>query len=91
MIPVPNEVLNYLAESFAFEPSSLEKIGGGREDSDGIVYASGNGSTRRTLKIIAKNINDASAHFKTFERVRFFAYLGKTGGNPPHFNGEMKA
>jgi len=77
MIPVSNEVLNYLAESFAFEPSTLEKIGGGREDSDGVVYASGYGLTRRTLKIIAKNINDASAYFKTFERAHFFAYLGE--------------
>ena len=35
MITVPNEIFAYLAKKFSFEPGTLAKIGGGREDSDG--------------------------------------------------------
>ena len=79
MIPVPKNVLSFFVESFSFNPNSLEKIGGGREDSDGVVYSEVDGSPKHVLKIIVSNINDTSAQFKTMERARFFAYLGNQG------------
>ena len=61
MIPVPNDVFTCLAKKFSFEPGTLTRIGGGRENSDGAVYATGN-EPRRTLKITAHKINDTTAH-----------------------------
>jgi hypothetical protein len=39
MIPVPQTVLSALARSFGTTAADLSRFGGGREDSDGIVYA----------------------------------------------------
>ena len=39
MIPVPQTVLESLARSFGTTAAELSHFGGGREDSDGIVYA----------------------------------------------------
>ena len=77
MIPVPDNVLINLANAFSFDPIAMEKIGGGREDSDGVIYSYGNDSSRRLLKIIAKKLNDTFAYNNTLERARFFAYLGE--------------
>jgi Ser/Thr protein kinase RdoA (MazF antagonist) len=76
MIPVPHDVLDCLSRKFSFEPDTLTKIGGGREDSDGVVYTSYNEPRKRIIKITAHKADDASADFKLSERAKFFAYLG---------------
>ena len=77
MIPVPDKALKYLADAFSFDCNNMKKFGGGREDSDGVIYSHGKGKSRHVLKIISKNLNDAFAYSHTLERARFFEYLGK--------------
>ena len=79
MKPVPAEVLHTLARSFAFDPTALQQIGGGRIDSDGVVYAAGEENRKRVLKITHHDRSETHALPFALERTRFFAYLGANG------------
>jgi Ser/Thr protein kinase RdoA (MazF antagonist) len=80
MIPVPQYALESLARSFGTVAANLYYFGGGREESDGVVYAYPHEDTRRLLKIIAVPIDDQSrGMFCLQERLRFMRFLGENG------------
>ena len=58
MIPVPQPVLQLLAESFGTTADCFRHLGGGHESSDGIVYAYPYKDTQRLLKIMAIPCDD---------------------------------
>lgn len=77
MIPVPETILSELCLQSGIQPQSLEYLGGGRRDSDGIVYEYSHPTGKRVLKIIAIP-NDQPEGFLAFrERLKFIHYLGE--------------
>lgn len=52
MNPVPHSVLESLAQCFGTGVAELSQFGGGREESDGVVYAYPHEDRRRWLKIL---------------------------------------
>ncbi len=80
MIPVPQSALEALAQSFGTTAANLRHFGGGREESDGVVYAYPHQDTRRLLKIIAIPAeNPHAGMFCLDERLRFMRFLGENG------------
>ncbi len=78
MIPVPSSILAVLLERF--KAPTAEKFGGGREDSDGVVYAYPYGAGRRLLKILAFPVEEQQKAIFCFEeRLRFMRFLGENG------------
>ena len=78
MIPVPSQVLEQLAAFYGVQADQLRRFGGGREDSDGIVYSYPSGTGRQLLKILA--IPEKDQHRGLFcldERLRFVRFLGE--------------
>ena len=85
MIPVPRPVLEALALRYRAAPDTLAHFGGGRPESDGIVYAYPSGEGRRMLKVIAIPLEGASRAMRCFdERLRFTHYLGTHGARIAH-------
>jgi Ser/Thr protein kinase RdoA (MazF antagonist) len=80
MIPISNTALQALAQTFQIAPDTLAHFGGGREDSDGIVYAYPFGDARRLLKILAfPEADSRRGLFCLDERLRFMRFLGENG------------
>jgi len=80
MIPVPQTVLESLARSFGTTATDLSHFGGGREDSDGIVYAYPFGAARRLLKVMAFSIDEQRRGLLCLEeRLRFMRFCGENG------------
>jgi Ser/Thr protein kinase RdoA (MazF antagonist) len=82
VIPVPQSVRESLAQYFETEAGSLAHFGGGREESDGIVYAFPCGDSRRLLKVMV--IPEADCHRGLFcleERLRFARFMGENGAH----------
>jgi amicoumacin kinase len=80
MIPVPEPALEALAQAFGTTTSNLTHFAGGREDSDGVLYAYPHQENRRLLKIMA--IQEAETQrglLRLEERLRFMRYLGENG------------
>ena len=61
MIAVPPAILASLARAFGTTAEVLTHIGGGREDSDGVVYAYPYAEGRRLLKVMAFRVRGATA------------------------------
>jgi Ser/Thr protein kinase RdoA (MazF antagonist) len=80
MIPVPQPVLEKLAQSFGTPAGQLRHYAGGREESDGVIYAYPFGDTRRLLKILAIAAHDQKTGlFCLDERLKFMRFLGENG------------
>lgn len=80
MIPVPTTALAALARTFGANVADLAQYGGGREDSDGIIYAYPTDAGRRLLKIMAFPAEQQRiGMFYLAERLRFMRYLGENG------------
>src|SRR5512143_4128221 len=80
MIPVPDPVLESLSKTFGTKADSLSHFGGGREDSDGGVYAYPYQDRRRLLKILVIPVETQRRGLFCFEeRLRFMRYLGENG------------
>ena len=80
MIPVPQPVLDSLSRSFGAQADLLSHFGGGREDSDGVVYAYPYQDRQRLLKIMAIPVESQQRGLFCFEeRVRFMRFLGERG------------
>jgi Ser/Thr protein kinase RdoA (MazF antagonist) len=80
MIPVPQSALEALARSYGTAANDLRHFGGGREDSDGVVYAYPHEQTQRLLKIMAIPLADQRRGlFGLDERLRFMRFLGERG------------
>ncbi|MGD9101322.1 MAG: phosphotransferase [Anaerolineae bacterium] len=78
MIPVPQPVLEALAGSFGSTLANLDHFAGGREESDGVVYAYPHREARRLLKIMAIPVQEQrKGLFCLDERLRFMRYLGE--------------
>lgn len=80
MISVPDPVLETLAYSFGTTMSHLTHFAGGREDSDGVIYAYPHNENRRLLKIMT--VQEAEFQrglLRLEERLRFMRYLGEKG------------
>ena len=82
MIPVPQPVLEALATPFGTTAAHLSRFGGGKESSDGIVYAYPYKDTQRLLKIMA--ISAAGQRIGLLcleERLEFVRFLGENGAH----------
>ena len=80
MIPVPSAALEALARSYGTAASHLTHFGGGREDSDGIVYAYPHGDARRLLKVLVASAADQQQALLCLqERLRFAHFMGQQG------------
>lgn len=78
MRSVPEHVLSELAGRFGYAPETLAKLGGGREDSDGITYRTAT-TPAYVLKIIAANPQNPHAKMNAQARASFFSFLGQRG------------
>ncbi len=80
MIPVPEPMLESLAQLFSTTRDNLRHFGGGEPESDGVVYAYPYKDTQRLLKIMAIPVEEQRAgRFCLEERLRFMAFLGQNG------------
>ena len=80
MIPVPEPALEALAHAFGTTSSNLTHFSGGREDSDGVLYAYPHQGDRRLLKIMTvQEAETQSSLLNLEERLRFMRYLGENG------------
>jgi len=70
-------VLAALAAQFRMQPSSLSQLGGGREDSDGIVFTSPSPDGDRLLKVLAIAPGDQDGLRRFEERLNFVRFLGQ--------------
>lgn len=78
MIPIPDAIRAHLAARFAADPARMARLGGGGEESDGVVFTFPDGDTTRLLKILALP-DDGSALACFEERLRFTRFLGERG------------
>jgi Ser/Thr protein kinase RdoA (MazF antagonist) len=86
MIRVPENILSTLSAGFQVQPGELTYLGGGRIDSDGIVYTFTRDQQSFVLKILAFRQDDTDALVRLEERLKFVHFLGD-GGAPivnPH-------
>jgi len=80
MIPVPQPALKALAHSFDTTTTDLTHFAGGREDSDGVIYAYPHQGGRRLLKIMTIQEAEIQRGLQRLgERLRFMRYLGENG------------
>ena len=80
MIPVSPSALQALADRYRTTPEALAHFGGGRDDSDGIVYAYPYEGSSRLLKVMAIVEKDQQRGlFCLDERLHFMRYLGENG------------
>jgi amicoumacin kinase len=82
MIPVPEQTLNGLAQLFGLDSTNLVKFAGGREESDGVVYAYPFQNTKRLLKIMTfPEDKGQQGIFRLEERLGLMRFMGE-GGAP---------
>jgi Ser/Thr protein kinase RdoA (MazF antagonist) len=72
-------VLSALSARFQVQPGDLTYLGGGRIDSDGIVYTFTKDQQRFVLKILAFRRDDPNALVRLEERLKFVHFLGEQG------------
>lgn len=82
MKPLSEGQLRALLRPYRLMPADVRLLGGGREDSDGIVYAYDDGGTPMAVKLMAMEgpsgrYADTVAAYE--ERARFARYLGENG------------
>ncbi len=79
MIKVTEKVMSELCDKLSVSVKGLEFLGGGREDSDGIVYMYDSNGGRKVLKILAIPENQTDRLVSLEVRVRFANHLGENG------------
>lgn len=79
MITVTEEALSELCVKIGINKGALEYLGGGRGDSDGIVYTFTNGIRKMALKIIAIPKQEKETLDRLDLRIRYAGFLGKNG------------
>ncbi|WDV48175.1 phosphotransferase [Clostridiaceae bacterium M8S5] len=84
MINISEKIMGKLLKPYELQVSELEFLGGGREDSDGIVYSYLNKGSKMVFKTIAwkcdKEGFDDNVN-KNNERINFVHYAGQNGAN----------
>jgi Ser/Thr protein kinase RdoA (MazF antagonist) len=79
MIKVTESAMAEICGKLSINPKCLEFLGGGRGDSDGIVYTYNSGSGKMVLKILAIPENQIDRLHSLEVRVRYANYLGENG------------
>lgn len=80
MIPVPENVLANLAAAYDVPPAALSYFSGGREESDGVLYAYPFASQQRLLKVMAVPADkELMGLFQLEERLKFARFVGENG------------
>lgn len=80
MIALSDVILAKMAEKFGIDKASLSFLGGGREDSDGILYSYPTDGSERVLKILAIPYAEKEQAVKKMdERLKFVHFLGENG------------
>ncbi len=80
MIPVPQSTLETLAGFYGTIADHLKYFGGGREESDGVVYVYPSVEGQRLLKILAVPLENQRKGILAFEaRLQFMRFLGENG------------
>ncbi len=77
MIQLENKICNELAGRFGVGFEDLKYLGGGREDSDGIVYTFEKNQKKQVLKICVKENQREVERVKM--KLEFARYLGESG------------
>lgn len=76
MIKVPENVLDNLTLYYGINRSCLSFLGGGREDSDGVVWSYSLDGKDMVFKVLAIKADDVDGIIKLEERLKFVRYLG---------------
>jgi len=79
MIKVTEKAMTEICNKLSIDEKELEFLGGGREDSDGIVYTYNSRSGKMVLKILAIPENEIDKLHSLEVRVRYANYLGENG------------
>lgn len=79
MIAVEKHVLESLCKKIGTSIDQITYLGGGREDSDGIVYTYFENGKKKVLKILALELEKKRDLSAFEERVKFTNYLGENG------------
>ena len=81
MITVESHVLENLCKQIDISADKLTYLGGGREDSDGIVYTYEENGKKKVLKILGMELEKKRELSAFEERAKFTNYLGECGVN----------
>lgn len=84
MITIEDNILRILLKPYMLDISNLEFLGGGREDSDGIVYSYSNGNKKMVFKALSWKCSETEFENyveKNDERLKFINYAGQNGAN----------
>lgn len=76
---IPEEIFEDLARRFGYAPYLLTQFGGGREDSNGLVFRVDTPEGPRVLKIVEGMAQDPSALTRVRVRANFFSFLSERG------------
>lgn len=79
MEAVTGRAMAEICQKWGIDPGTLAFLGGGRGDSDGIVYAYPSARGKMVLKILALGENDADRLAALEVRARFARHLGESG------------
>jgi Ser/Thr protein kinase RdoA (MazF antagonist) len=79
LIRVPEHILSALSAGYQVQPADLFYLGGGRIDSDGIVYTFIRDHQTFVLKILALRWDDKDGLARLEERIKFVHFLGDHG------------
>ena len=77
MIKIPDNVLAELCCKFGTDKEKIKYLGGGREDSDGIVFTYPENEKISVLKILAIPIQETEGLSRLEERIKFANFLGQ--------------
>ncbi|SFU48129.1 Ser/Thr protein kinase RdoA involved in Cpx stress response, MazF antagonist [Clostridium sp. DSM 8431] len=81
MVEVSDEILDKLCKPYGISRSQLSFLGGGRKDSDGIVYTYNTKYGERVLKILAVPLNKKENYIAFKERFEYAKFLVLKGIN----------
>lgn len=79
MVKVSKKILNILCKPYEIEASQLEFLGGGREESEGIVYTYNIKDCKRVLKVLALPYNKKENYIAFKERFDYANFLVEKG------------
>lgn len=79
MIKVTKNAMAEICDKLSIYEKELKFLGGGREDSDGIVYTYDANNSKMVLKILAIPENQFDKLRSLEARIRYANYLGKNG------------
>ncbi len=81
MVEISKKILNILCKPYGIDESQLNFLGGGREESEGIVYTYDTTYGERVLKVLAVPYNKRESYTAFKERFEYAKFLVEKGVN----------